>query len=420
MLHAAPANAAPGDLDTSFSDDGKVWQRFGYPYDETGLNAIALQGRKIIAAGADAGAGGLIVARFKRSGELDKSFSRDGWATLKSSGASPADAASSVAVQHDRRIVVAGEVGGPDRFIVARYKPNGRPDRSFSGNGTARFGPGAASDVAIARNGKIVVAGALGSDLAVVRLRPRGAPDSNFSRDGVATTDFGYAEGEEASALALQRTGRIVVAGTGNGGYDESSETEIRDAILARYTRDGKLDSTFSNGARTMTPTLTSSSDLALQPDGAIVAAGDGIVESKVEPGFFDSGFAVARFDPDGRLDPTFGEGGVALARGNGPAQAVVLQRDGSIIAASAVYPDDPDPYSWGTDFFLARFTPNGALDPSFSEDGTLTTDFFGRSDAANALALQREKVIAAGWADEGEPPEIAGGFALARYRLAD
>jgi uncharacterized delta-60 repeat protein len=407
-LAAARAGAAAGDLDTGFSDDGKAWTRIGYPYGETGLNAVALQGRKIIAAGADIGAGGLTVARFKPSGKLDKSFSENGSVTLKSTSASPADVAFSVAVQPDRRIVVAGQIDQVEpysehgHFVVARFKPNGRPDRSFSGNGSVRFGPGAASDVAITRNGKVVVAGTLGPDAAVVRLRPRGVPDSKFSGDGVAITDFGYAEGEELSALALQPDGRTVVAGTGTRGYDEDYGDAIREAILARYTRDGELDPSFSNDARTLNPRLISPSDLALQPDGAIVAAGD----------------AIARFDADGRLDPTFGDGGVAPGSF---AEAVALQRDGSIIAASAVYPDETDPNRWGTDFFLARFTPSGAPDPSFSEDGTVTTDFFGRPDAVKALALQgHKKVIAAGYADEGQPGSVAGGFALARYRLAD
>jgi hypothetical protein len=60
-------------------------------------------------------------------------------------------------------------------------------------------------------------------------------------------------------------------------------------------------------------------------------------------------------------------------------------------------------------------------LDRSLSGSGVLTTDFFGWSDVANALALQgRKRVVAAGSAGLGEPGSVVEGFALARYRLTD
>ena len=75
---------------------------------------------------------------------------------------------SSVAIDSQGRIVVAGEIGysaspNEDDFALARYKPNGSPDPAFGGDGVVRTdfdGRGdAASDVAIDSQGRILAAG---------------------------------------------------------------------------------------------------------------------------------------------------------------------------------------------------------------------------------------------------------------------
>lgn len=119
--------------------------------------------------------------------------------------------------------------------------------------------------------------------------------------------------------------------------------------------------------------------------------------------------FALARYNPDGSLDPTFdGDGRVTNQLGTGDqARSVAIQRDGKIVAAGLAcgfcFPA-------ARDFGVARYNPDGSLDTTFSGDGKVTTDFGFANDQAFGTALQSDgKIVAAG---------VAGGtFALARLQ---
>jgi uncharacterized delta-60 repeat protein len=96
------------------------------------------------------------------------------------------------------------------------------------------------------------------------------------------------------------------------------------------------------------------------------------------------------RYNPDGSLDLSFdGDGRVTtnFSGENARANALVLLPDGKIIAAGYIY--DLNPLSYA-DFALARYNPDGSLDASFGEDGKVVTDFFGFDDQVNALPAAR------------------------------
>jgi uncharacterized delta-60 repeat protein len=103
--------------------------------------------------------------------------------------------------------------------------------------------------------------------------------------------------------------------------------------------------------------------------------------------------FGLARYNSNGALDRSFGTGGKVTTNitGSGSpdeANALAQQADGKLVAAGVA----------GQDFGLARYNPNGTLDASFGTGGTVTTDFAGDSDAAHALAVQPDgKLVAAG-----------------------
>ena len=123
---------------------------------------------------------------------------------------------------------------------------------------------------------------------------------------------------------------------------------------------------------------------IAIEDDGDIVVAG---ASSQPETGW---DFALARYEPDGSLDPSFGQNGrvtTDLGASEG-ANALVLQPDGKLVVAGES----------GGDFALARYNPDGSLDTSFSGDGIVTTDFAGWGDVAYAVALQDDgRIVAAG-----------------------
>jgi uncharacterized delta-60 repeat protein len=141
----------------------------------------------------------------------------------------------------------------------------------------------------------------------------------------------------------------------------------------------------------------------AVVQDGKVVAAGFAVVGATVD-------FALARYHRDGALDRSFGTGGrVTTDFGGGDqAQALVVQADGKLVAAGFTNAGA------GEDFALARYRPNGTLDPTFGTGGKVTTDFAGGEDRAEALVVQGGRLVAA-----GSTISASGGqrFALARYR---
>ena len=227
-------------------------------------------------------------------------------------------------------------------------------------------------------------------------LLSAGDLDPSFGAGGKVTTDFGFGR-DYASDVAVQADGKIVVGG-GSNGSDNSDN-----CILARYNTDGGLDPSFGTAGKvnreigSRQPQYISA--LVIQPDGKIVAAGD-----------HSGDFAIARYNPDGSLDLTFGVGGRAVTdfgSGSDQAAGVVLQPDGKIVVGGTTGSSD-------TMFAVARYGPDGTLDPAFSGDGKATTNFTTDFDSARSVALQSDgKVVLAGSAyNSARNPD----FALARY----
>ena len=213
-IQAARLNAN-GALDTTFGTGGIATVDLGGT--EFG-NAMARQanGRILIAGRSDV-AGGVVV-RLRTTGLLDPDFN-GGHVSIP--GAVTLNA---VFVQPDRRIVVAGNTVGLEKMTVARLLPNGTPDGGFGTNGVVTIDFGTLADIVggavLQHDGKIVVAGYSQSDedVAVVRLNADGSPDATFGTAGKANVDFGVAT--FGNALALQKNGRIVVAGQRSGSDD--------------------------------------------------------------------------------------------------------------------------------------------------------------------------------------------------------
>jgi uncharacterized delta-60 repeat protein len=177
----------------------------------------------------------------------------------------------------------------------------------------------------------------------------------------------------------------------------------LGDFALARYNPNGSLDPSFSGDGRQRNNFGGSdqANGVALQAGGKIVAVGGGGAGGTAD-------FALARYNPNGSLDPSFSGDGRQTTDfvSQDEASGVVLQADGKIVVAG-------DGGGGGTgDFALARYNPDGSLDTSFSGDGRQTTDF-GGSDFLSGVALQADgKIVAVGGGGVGG----TAGFALARY----
>jgi uncharacterized delta-60 repeat protein len=295
-------------------------------------------------------------------------------------------------------------------LIVATANPAAAPsgdlDTTFDGDGQLTTGFSAAAEVrslAIQRDGKIVAAGRVDvsgtRDFALARYYADGSLDTSFDGDGKVTTDFD-AGLDFGYAVATQGEGRIVVAG-----YADVSGT--RDFALARYNADGSLDTTFDGDGKVTTDfsgSFAQAYAVAIQGDGKIVAAGLAEIAGNYD-------FGLARYLTDGSLDFSFDSDGKATTDfgGGDHAGGVAIQGDGRIVAAGST---DTFP---APDFALARYRTDGSLDPLFSGDGMVTTDF-DYQDRANAIALQADgKIVAVGTASH---PATIDDFALARYTV--
>src|SRR6266699_706229 len=233
--------------------------------------------------------------------------------------------------------------------------------------------------------------------------------DPTFGTGGMVTTDINHST-DIANAVAVQADGKLVVVGQTYKQNDFSDE----DFVVTRYNPDGTLDTTFGRGGKVRTdfPGLAAvPSSLVIQPDGKIVVAGGAF------PLFtFLGDFKVVRYKPNGALDTSFGDGGIVTTTFPEGSYAfdVALQPDGKIIAAGTVFVDfNPGDMS-DTDFALARYNPNGSLDTTFGNGGTVSTDFFGMEDDAFSVLIQPDgKIVAVGSANN---PASYYDFAAVRY----
>ena len=360
-----------GSLDSGFGSGGKVGVAFdlgGHLID--GADGVAIQGDgKIIVAGSVETAVGdydFGVVRLNSDGSLDSTFGSGGKVLASfDAGGNYSVMASDVSIQNDGKIVVVGtRFGGPSDFAAVRLTASGSLDNTFGSGGKVVVDLNGGDDdceaVALQPDGKIVLAGstAVGSgndqDFAVVRLNSNGSLDSTFGY-GMGWTSVFFdavpAGRDEASAVALDASGRILVAGRAG-----TCTIGGQAFAIARLTSSGTPDSSFGNlGKTTLSVPAGSGIDEAF--DIAQAANGKIVVAGWTEVGAGDAEFSVARLLSDGSLDAGFGNGGVTLVpfdygQSNGDrATAMALQTDGDIVVAGWVERASPG----DLDFAVAR-----------------------------------------------------------------
>jgi uncharacterized delta-60 repeat protein len=347
--------SSDGTPDHSFSGDGRRAVSFGSGFDEARGVAVQHDGKVVAAGHTNTSGAGFAITRLTADGDLDTSFSGDG-KRLQSFGTMGSFSdANAVAIQADGKIVVAGvtnQTTGNVDMAVARFQPNGKLDASFSGDGkrTVSFADSSFADsVAIGPGGTIVLAGRSGNDdFAIARLESNGNMDSSFSGDGKVTVPFpSFAS---AQGVAAQGDGRVVAVGyenDGSGNYDFA---------ITRFTEKGQLDSSFSgDGIRLQSfdngTNVDEANSVALQRDGKAVVAGWSFQNATGDD------FAIARFKSNGQLDASFsGDGRRLQSFDNGSngdeANGVAIDSSGRIVVAgSSDLPGAPR-----DDFAIARY----------------------------------------------------------------
>ena len=389
-----------------------------------GTNAVAMDsfldpaGKLVVTGYANPGTTGEDVAVLRYNlgepapGTLDTSFGAGGIVTTQ---VLSGDRAVDAAPTPDGGIVVVGQStpgkgsSNPHDSFAVRYNGVGGLDKSFGGTGIVRADLGGLYDgyssVLVQADGKIVAGGTVPQSVhggKLVRYTSAGKLDSTFGVGGIVQSVFNAGPFDPVTDVSLQKDlgqDKIVAGGYANGNF-----------ALARYKLDGTLDTSFAGG-RVFTD-IGNVDDkiltMAVYPDSGAYA------NHIVATGISDSGtfikLAVARYEPDGALDTTFGNGqgfvtpyiGDIICDG----QAVAVEDDGPIIVAGSEAPY----VSWGVSrFVLVRLQPNGTPDPGFGADGKVIMPLgnFRHAEIESIVIQPDGKIIVAGWGSDGSdnPP---------------
>jgi len=396
-------------------------------------NTMMVQPDGRVVLGGSAKTGGAALVRYLPDGSLDPSFGKGGIAIDRRLGSY-----SAIYLQPDGRTLTASpRRGAPLDPSIGRYLANGSPDPSF-GAGGLTYDPaagdlgGVPTTILAEPSGRVLVATNVNggkykptTSAAVSAFSPTGQfqgirlslfdpslvasnsindilPGSGFAvgsrpsggdpvserqlllriQEGTpAGYDPGLGEGQglvrgregQAQAVAAGPAGTLVVVGASAPPNLPASQ-----GTVSRYDANGVLDPSFGSGGNADVAIPNgygvSLRAVAVAADGSVVVVGRANVNGS--PNCAGCATAVvARLTPDGKLDPSFGPGGVILL---GPTsfgdrvpsmygQDLALLTDGSILVSGEVAGESRA-------FALARLTPDGQLDTSFGNGGVVTT----------------------------------------------
>ena len=263
------------------------------------------------------------------------------------------------------KIIVAGWDEGERALLLRRHNIDGTLDDTFGMGGVVTYYSQLVSDpsdfiganaVAIQRDGKIVVAGGVykvGSNpyCIVLRFTRDGRLDRTFGAEGAVIFED---DGEGGVAAAIQSDNKILVVTYGS---------------ISRYDSDGVLDTSFGTGGFAVFKDGDSGRRVALQSDGKILIAGGRGSEAHI---------VVLRYNSNGTPDLNFGTEGAAIHGASSPGSgfALSIQPDGKIVVSGGTMHQELITPYWTLlmeDALIFRLNGDGTLDATFGENGVFT-----------------------------------------------
>ncbi len=179
---------------------------------------------------------------------------------------------------------------------------------------------------------------------------------------------------------------------------------DLSDFMLARYNTDGTLDASFGNGGIVITDfgsTYEYIIGMVITATGQIIAGGSNSLNGYGQ-------FLLAGYTAAGVPDPTFGNNGIVTTDFNSVRSqiyALALQPDGKVVAAGIA----------GGNFGLTRYNPDGSPDLSFNFTGQTTTHFSGLDWAKSVVIASNGKIYAGG---ESYDASFIPHYRVARYNV--
>lgn len=299
-----------------------------------------------------------------QSGELDSSFNGNG--IVIGSYTSENNSADAMAIQADGKIVVAGATGVAANINlgVSRFNNDGSLDTTFGTDGKVILSSGWIKtyilDMKIQNDGKIVMAGYRWNnetgDFIMFRLNEDGSVDPSFGNDGLAIFDTGEAEVSES--FAILEDGKFILSGYIN-----------EDFSMVKVNSDGSIDTTFGTNGWVLTDfaqSLAFAYDININAEGKIMLAGASLDTTNMW------NFALARYNPNGTLDSSFGnQGKLELSPGidNDFAIRVLQLENGKILVGGhSWFATAPVRY----ELSIVQLNNDGSLDTSYGTNGVL------------------------------------------------
>ncbi len=412
---AGAALGAAGALVSGFGPTRGGVTYLGISGVSTRADAVAVDaGGRFVVAGSSA-RGQWVLGRVDLDGTVDETFG-DGRAVagglVVDDGGSTGGSVRDLIVLPTGRILVAGRIGesrGETRFAVRRYTPGGSPDPRFAGDGTRTVTFGADSIGGANAIATRTVDGDPSTTTIVAAGYHSGAPDdarqpalARFLSDGALDPSFGGA-GVISRVPGLAAAEIHDVAALPDGGVLAVGDTATLTArpVMIRLRPDGSPDPSFGGGdgvlivARPTDCLSASYRSVLIDTRGRFVVAGTARCDARTSA---SAQFLVARHQPDGLRDVTFGTIGITLgpdSAGADAINAIVEQSGGSIVGvgSTGVHPNVRPA--------VVRLRNDGTFDPSFGHDG-IVSEFAPESTVggASAVAIGRDgHLVTAGWA---------------------
>jgi uncharacterized delta-60 repeat protein len=389
--------AHPGDLDSTFGEEGKEISPFTIQQNYDYGAVLQPDGKLVVASyswmeGSSSQAG-VFLARFNFEGSPDLSFGSGGQVRTYFPGMSVA--AFTLAIQMDGKLLAAGNRTNPQvpdpyfaDFALVRYLKDGLPDGSFGENGLVTLDFGASEIVerlAILGDGRILAVGRSGfggytGSIVAARFHPDGSIDPTFGSQGKAEIVFGALP--YVSLLQPFPDGSLLIGG------DFASKTGLHGLYLLRLLADGSRDASFGQDGQAMLwdhDRETVFKTMTALPGRKYLAIGAKFVTPLL---------LLKRINPDGSADPTFGDEGTVTdpSPGLSPADGCVwIQPDGKILIGGITSND------LGSDFAVRRYLPDGSRDPGFGQAGMVTVNLLPQDRAEQLLSDSAGRLWVAG-----------------------
>jgi uncharacterized delta-60 repeat protein len=410
VMGSGVAQAASGDLDDTFSGDGRATALVAGKSTDGWDLAVQDDGKVVIVGTVRMNATDwdFALARYKPNGTLDPTFGNGDDGTVRTGWTAGDDEAYAVELLPSGRILVAGQAGND--VAIARYTTTGHLDSTFGGGDgkvVINITPGqdAAWDIELLDDGKFLLGGDAGDDFVVMKFGPKGGLTGSFGGgDGFGTlhSHNGSLEGRE---LAVQPDGKILLTGFVFAFPNFAM-------ALARFGTNGQPDDPFGSHGLSIALETQDAEGWGIKPltGGKVLVVGYAR-NGNQEDSPYDAAFV--RFTKQGQVDPTYAGGQEAKFADLGGAIDYVFAM-ATLPSGKLVLAGSSSDAGLSSDGVVAKATANGTLVSSFGESGVAEAGFVSNGAQFWGVGVTpSNKVVASGYVGFESNPDK---FATARF----